>query len=92
MASTADGSVAVPEATAGTTGSSGAEARVAGIKLESEAEKPTVPEEQTALAEVSEGVVRHTVRPWSPLVVPPATAEEDKVEEIERDEPRPQSV
>ena len=37
-------------------------------------------------------MVRHAVRPQSPLVVPPATAEEDEVEEIECEESRPQSI
>ena len=37
-------------------------------------------------------MVRHAVRPQSPLVVPPATAEEDEVEEIKRKESRPQAV
>ena len=41
--------------------------------------------EQTALLEVSEGVVGHVVRPPSPQVVPLAV-EEDEVEEIEREE------
>ena len=37
-------------------------------------------------------MVRHAIQPLSPQVVPPATAEEDEVEEIERAEPRPQSI
>ena len=37
-------------------------------------------------------MVGHTVRPPSPQVVPLATTEEDEVEEIEREEPQPQSV
>ena len=49
-------------------------------------------EEQTALPEASAGVVGHAIRPPSPQVVPPAVAKKDEVEEIERDEPRPQSV
>ena len=73
-------------------GSSGAEARVSHATPESRTEKPTVLREQTALPELSEGVVRHAIRPLSPQVVPPATAEEDEVEEIERAEPRPQSI
>ena len=66
MASTADGSAAAPEATAGTAGSLGAEAGVVGVTLESRAEKPTVPEEQTTPPEVSEGVVGHAIQPPSP--------------------------
>ena len=31
------------------------------------------------------GMVRHAVRLWCPLVVPPAVEEEDEVEEIERE-------
>ena len=49
------------------------------------------PEEQTALLEALEGVVGHAMWPLSPLVVPPAI-EEDKVEEIEREEAQPQAV
>ena len=48
--------------------------------------------EQSALPEASEGVVGHAIRPPNPEVVPPATVEEDEVEEIERDEPQPQAV
>ena len=62
------------------------DAGVADAMLESGAEKPMVPEELTALPEASEGMVGHAVHPPSPLVVPPATEEEDKVEEIEREE------
>ena len=49
-------------------------------------------EEQTALAEASEGVVEHAIRPPTPQVMPLATVEGDGVEEIERNEPRPQAV
>ena len=45
-----------------------------------------------ACPEASKGMVGHTVRPWSPLVVPRVVVEEDEVEEIERAEPPPQSV
>ena len=72
--------------------SSGVEAGATDAAPESRAEKPVVPEEQTALPEASEGVVGHAVRPSSPLVVPLAAEEEDEVEEIEREESRPQSV
>ena len=37
-------------------------------------------------------MVGPAVRPRSPLMVPRATAEEDKVEEIESAKPRPQSI
>ena len=37
-------------------------------------------------------MVGPTTQPWNPLVVPPATTEEDKVEEIEREESRPQAI
>jgi len=77
----------VPEATTETARSSGAETGAADAAPAFKAERPTVPEEQTALPGASEGVVRHAIRPLSPQVVPPATMEEDKVEEIERDEP-----
>jgi len=87
-----DGSSTVPKATAGTTGSSRAEARVASNALESRAMKPVVPEGQTMPPKASQGMVRVVVWPWSPLVVPRATVEEDEVEEIERAEPRPQAV
>jgi len=48
--------------------------------------KSVVPEEQTTPPKASQGVVRPAIRPQSPLVVPPAAAEEDKVEEIEHEE------
>ena len=66
LASTADGSVAAPEATTGTAGSSGAEAGVADVMPESRAEKPVVPKEQTALPAASEGMVGPAIRPLSP--------------------------
>ena len=91
MASTVDEPTVVPGATAGAVGSSEADAGVADVASKSRAEKPVVPEEQTTLHEASKGVVRHAVRPQSPLVAPPAT-EEDEVEEIEREEARPQAV
>ena len=91
LASMADEPAVVLGETAGAAGPSEAEARVADATLETRAEKPVVPEGQTALPEASEGMVRHVVRPLSPLVVPPA-AEEDEVEEIERKEASPQAV
>ncbi|XP_066323408.1 uncharacterized protein [Miscanthus floridulus] len=86
-----DKPVAVPGPTAGAVGSSEAEARAIDATLESRAEKPVVLEEQTTLAKSLKGMVRHTVLPLSPLVVPPAM-EENKVEEIEHEEARPQAV
>ena len=56
------------------------------------AENLIAPREQTALPGASKGMVRPSIWPPSPRVVPPAIAEEDEVEEIERDEPRTQSV
>ena len=82
----ADRSATVPGATTKATGSSGAEAGVTDATSEARAEKPTVPEEQTTLPKVSKGLVGHAVRPQSPLVVPPATTEEDEGEEIEHEE------
>ena len=76
---------------AGAAGSSEAKTGVADAAPESRAEKPVLPEEQTALLKASEGVVGHAVRPPSPLVVPPAT-EVDEVEVIEHEETRPQAV
>ena len=60
--------------------------------VESVAEKLSASKEQTAIPDTSEGVVRPAIRPPSPKVVPPATMEEDEVEEIMRDEPQPQAV
>ena len=79
---TADGSVAMPGATAETAGSSAANAGDAGATPESAAAKPVAPEEQPAPPEASQGVVGLAVRPRSPPVVPLAAAEEDEVEEI----------
>ena len=91
MATSVDESAAMPGATEGAARSSEADAGVAAVVPESRAEKLVVPEEQAALAETSEGMVGHVVRPPSPQVVPLA-AEEDEVEEIEREEARPQAV
>ena len=81
----ADEPAAVPGVIAGAVGSSEADAGVADVASKSRAEKPVVPEEQTKLLKALEGMVRHAVWPSSPLVVPPAV-EEDKGEEIERQE------
>ena len=42
--------------------------------------------------EASEVMVGPAIRPPSPQVLPPTSAEDDEVEEIEREEPRAQSV
>ena len=63
-----------------------ADAGVADATPETGAEKPVVPEEPMVLPKASEGVVRHAMRPRSPLVVPLAAEEEAEVEEIEREE------
>ena len=60
--------------------------------LESGAENLVAPKEQTVLPEALEGMVGPAIRPSSPQAVPPAAAEEDEVEDIEREEPRPQAV
>ena len=51
-----------------------------------------MPKEQTALLEELGGMVGPAIRSLSPQVVPLAVAEEDEVEEIEHEEPRPQAV
>ena len=61
----------------------------AGAALESGAAKPVAPEKQTVPPEASQSVGGPTVRPRNPPVVAPAVVEEDKVEEIEREESRP---
>ena len=92
LASRVDGSMMVPRAMVEAVGSSRVEAGVTDAALEVEVEKPAVPEEQMALPETPKGMVRHDVQPRSPLVVPPAAVEEDEVEEIEREESRPQAI
>ena len=92
MASTVDGSAIVPGAMVEAAGSSGVKAGVTDTAPESGAEEPAVSKKRTAPPKASKGMVRHAVRPSSPLVVPLATVEEDEVEEIEREEPRPQAV
>ena len=85
--SMANESATAPSATAITTGSSRVEATVTGIAPESRAENLAMPKDQAAPPEASEGMVGPTIRPPSPQVVPPAVAEDDEVEEIEREEP-----
>jgi hypothetical protein len=81
-----------PSAIAGATEPFGVEAIVTNVVLESGAENLVVPKEQTTLLEALRGMVKPAIRPPSPQVVPLAVAEEDEVEEIEREEPRPQAV
>ena len=45
-----------------------------------------------AYPETLEGVIGQVVRPPSPQVAPPAVEEDDELEEIEREESRPQAV
>jgi len=91
LAPTVGEPAALPRATMGAIGSLEVDARVADTAPESRAKKPVVPKEQAVLPKASEGMVGHAVWPSSPLVVPPAT-EEDEVEEIKREEARPQAV
>ena len=86
MAPMADGSAAVPGETAVAAGSLKADAGITDATLKSIVDKLVVPEEQTAFPKASKSVVKHAIRPWSPPVVPLAAAEEDEVEEIEREE------
>ena len=60
--------------------------------VEKEAKKLLESNEQTTVPDPLEGMVGTAIRPPSPKVVPPATIKEDEVEEIVRDEPRPQAV
>ena len=92
LAPTADGSAMMPRATVETAGSLAANAGYAGATPESGVAKPVGPEKQLAPPEASQGVVGPAVQPRSHPVVPPATVEEDEVEEIEHEEPRPQAV
>ena len=80
-------SATTPLATAGTARTSVVEAIVTSVAPESGTENLAVPKEQTALPKALEGMVRPTIQPLSPQVVPLAAAEEDEVEEIKRDEP-----
>ena len=60
--------------------------------VETRVEKLSESNEQTAVPDSLEGMVGTAIRPSSPKVVPPTAMEEDEVEEIIRDEPRPQAV
>jgi len=73
-------------------GSSAMNAGDAGATPESKAARLVAPKEQATPPRALQGVVGHAVRPPSPLVVPPAVEEEDEVEEIEREESRPQAI
>ena len=92
LVSTANESATAPSAMVGTVGSLGVEAVVTSVTPESGAKNLAVPKEQTALPEVSKGMVGPAIWPLSPQVVPPAAAEEDGVVVVERDEPQPQAV
>ena len=61
-------------------------------RVETGAKKLSESNEQMAVPDSLEGMVRTAIRPPSPKVVPLAAMEEDKVEEIVRDEPQPQAV
>ena len=87
-----DGLATMPGATTEAAGASEADAGVVDTASESRAENPVVAEEPTVLPEASEGMVGPAIRPLSPQVVPPAVAEDDKVEEIECEETRAQAV
>ena len=66
LASTVDGSAAVPKAMVGTVGSLGVEAVVTSVTPESGAKNLAVPKEQTVLPEASEGMVGPAILPPSP--------------------------
>ena len=92
LPSTTNKSATVPSATGGATASSRVETIATSIASKSGAENLAVPKEQTLLPEALESMVGPAIRPLSPQVVPLAVAEEDEVEEIEHEEPRPQAV
>ena len=87
-----DESVMVPRAMAKVAGSSAANAGDVDAAPESGAARPDMPEEHMAPPKASQSVVRPAARPRNPPVVPPAAEEEDEVEEIEREESRPQAI
>ena len=92
MAPMGDGSAAMPGATAEAAGSLEAESRVADAMAEPRVGRPVELEEQATHPEMTEGMVRRTVWPLSPQVVPLAAEEEDEVEEIEHEESLPQAI
>ena len=61
-------------------------------RVETGAEKLSESNEQTTVPDSLESMVGTAIRPSSPQVVHPTAMEEDEVEEIIRDEPRPQAV
>ena len=61
-------------------------------RVEIGAEKLSESNEQTTVPDSLEGMVGTAIQPPSPKVVPPAAMEEDEVEEIVRNKPRPQAV
>ena len=76
----------------GATESSEVGAGATDVMPESGAQRPAASEEQAARLKMPRGVVGCFVQPPSPQGVPPALEEEDEVEEIEREESRPQTV
>ncbi|XP_066324477.1 uncharacterized protein [Miscanthus floridulus] len=74
------------------TESSAAGAGAADVMPESGAQRPAASEEQAARPEMPQGMVGRSMRPPSPQGVPSAVEEEDKVEEIEREGSRTQTV
>ena len=66
LSSMANESATAPLATASTAGSSGVEAVVTSVVLESRAENLAVPKEQTVLPAASEGMVGPTIQPPRP--------------------------
>ena len=92
-ASVEDGSVTARKATVGTVGPSGAKTGATGIAPEYGSTELEAHEELMAPPEAVQGMVRPTVQPKSPLVVPPAgMEEEDVVEEIIHAELQTQSI
>ena len=87
-----DWSATILKTTIGTAGPSGAETEVASDAPGFGSMKPVVPEGLMASPKATQGMVKPTVQPQSPPVVPPAATEEEDVVEIVRAEPRTQSV
>ena len=92
LATTVDDSTEMPGATARAAKSLEAGAGAIDVVPESGEQMPASSEEQTARPEMPQGAVGRSVRPPSPQGAPPAVEEEDEVEEIEREESRPQAV
>ena len=85
-------STETPGATAGATEFLGAGAGAANVVLESTVQRPAASEERSACPKMPQGRVDRCVRPPSPQAAPPVVVEEDEVEEIEREESRPQAI